>query len=301
MQPTLLTLAHRDRVTDYLRRFPPLISELTFTNLFVWRQGRPIWFLECADHLVFLTKPPAADGGWCGFGPPVGPGLSAAALRAALPDVREFIRLPEDTARALEREGLRVAAEEDQADYVYRRADLAELPGEKYHKKRNLIRQCLAAHECRYENITATTIPACLALVAQWCRSRQCERDPSLCHEYQAIQELFAHYEALNLIGGAIRVNGAIQALAVGEALSPDTAVCHFEKALPETHGLSQLINHWFAAFALQDFAFVNREQDLGLPGLRQAKESYHPHHRVWKYRARWPAGMQQCNMMNAE
>ena len=74
-----------------------------------------------------------------------------------------------------------------------------------------------------------------------------------------------------------------IQAFALGERLNKSTAVWHFEKALPEINGLSQLVNQWFAKECLAEFEFVNREQDLGIPGLRQAKESYYPDHLVEK------------------
>ncbi|MHB1014773.1 MAG: phosphatidylglycerol lysyltransferase domain-containing protein, partial [Desulfurivibrionaceae bacterium] len=71
----------------------------------------------------------------------------------------------------------------------------------------------------------------------------------------------------------------------VGEELNPSTAVCHFEKAMPQFHGLAQLINQWFAKNNLADFAYINREQDLGIPGLRKAKESYFPERLVEKVR----------------
>jgi hypothetical protein len=95
---------------------------------------------------------------------------------------------------------------------------------------------------------------------------------------------MFENFKELDLIGGAIRVDGVIQAFAIAEQLSPGVAVCHFEKALPGIQGLGQLINKWFALRGLKDFTFINREQDLGVPGLRQAKKSYHPHHLVEKY-----------------
>jgi len=66
--------------------------------------------------------------------------------------------------------------------------------------------------------------------------------------------------------------------------------VWHFEKAMPDIQGLGQLINQWFSLHSLRGFEFVNREQDLGIPGLRQAKESYFPHHMVEKFTALMPS-----------
>jgi hypothetical protein len=204
--------------------------------------------------------------------------------------VDAFLRISERTAAALREAGWRVEADDDNSDYVYLTADLAELKGEKYHKKRNLIQQCLASNDCRYEPLTPDGVSECREMQSRWCAARRCDLDPGLCREYSAIQETFEHYAELELIGGAIRIDGRIQAYAIAEEHGPGTAVWHFEKAMPEIRGLSQLINHWFSRFALSRFEFVNREQDLGIPGLRQAKQSYHPHHMVRKYRA-FPPG----------
>jgi hypothetical protein len=133
--------------------------------------------------------------------------------------------------------------------------------------------------------ITPETVPECLAMQDRWCAARDCKTEPGLCGEYQAIEETLNHYKELNLTGGAIRIEGNIEAFAVGEALNPSTAVCHFEKAMPQFQGLAQVVNQWFTKNNLGDFAYVNREQDLGISGLRKAKESYFPDHMVEKVR----------------
>ena len=87
-----------------------------------------------------------------------------------------------------------------------------------------------------------------------------------------------------SLIGGAVVVEGRIEAFAIGERLNPTTSVVHFEKANPELRGMYQLINQWFSRNELSEYSFVNREQDLGLEDLRKAKESYQPHHMARKF-----------------
>jgi hypothetical protein len=82
-----------------------------------------------------------------------------------------------------------------------------------------------------------------------------------------------------------VKVNGKVEAFTFGERLNHDTAVVHIEKANPEINGLYAVVNQLFCREVLSGFKFVNREQDLGLEGLRRAKESYHPHHMVEKYR----------------
>jgi len=84
-----------------------------------------------------------------------------------------------------------------------------------------------------------------------------------------------------------VTVSGVVKAFAIGEPLNDETAVCHFEKADPFMEGLSQLVNREFAARLFSGRRFINREQDLGEPGLRNAKLSYHPHELVRKFRAR--------------
>jgi hypothetical protein len=99
-----------------------------------------------------------------------------------------------------------------------------------------------------------------------------------------AIQEALTHFEALGLAGGAIEVEGKIAAFSIGELLNPDTAVIHIEIISPKYDGLSQLMNREFVKNELASYAFINREQDMGVPGLRRAKLSYQPHHLVEKY-----------------
>lgn len=282
----LLELRDRPLVNTYLRKFPPEVSELTFTNLFVWRGARPIWFIETRGALAFLTTShPQDQEPTVLFGPPLGDAPAFSLIARLNVHLTQMVRIPAAVARHLAERGLQIESDRDNADYVYRVADLAALKGRLFHKKRNLIAQCLAHHTCRYEEITARVIPECREMMARWCNIRSCALDPGLCGESQAIEEALARFQEFELIGGAVRVNGRIEAFAIGEALSPGTAVCHFEKAMPQVQGLSQVINQWFALYSLGSFEFVNREQDLGIPGLRQAKESYYPHHLVEKYR----------------
>jgi hypothetical protein len=289
-----LTLDDRLFVTEYLRRFPPVVSELTFTNLFAWRHSRPVWIDEFKESLLFFTE---TKTGLAIQGNPVGPASLAEIFREYPSRVAGADRFPKDKLPDVRPDGATVVEDRDNADYVYRREDLATLAGRHFTKKRNHINQCLAAYDCQYEMITEKTVPECLAMQNRWCAARDCKTEPGLCGEYRAIEETLLHYKELPLTGCAIRIAGNIEAFTVGEALNPSTAVCHFEKAMPQFHGLAQLINQWFAKENLGDFAFVNREQDLGIPGLRKAKESYFPDHLVEKVRIVLPgASMQRVN-----
>lgn len=280
---TLHSLSLNDRllVNDYLRRFPPRTSELTFTNLYAWRRTRPILIDIFKDSLIIFAE---TRTGRVILGKPLGPVSLVDVLGQYAGEITGAERFPKASIEELQLlPGARIVEDRDNADYVYRREDLAGLAGRNYTKKRNHIHQCLAAYPCRYERITPEILSECQAMQDRWCDARDCKAEPGLCGEYQAIEETLRCYHEFGLTGGAIRIDGAIEAFTIGEALNPSTAVCHFEKAMPQFQGLGQLINQWFAENNLADFTHINREQDLGIPGLRQSKESYYPVYLVEK------------------
>ncbi|MHC4481140.1 MAG: DUF2156 domain-containing protein [Planctomycetota bacterium] len=283
-----LEWSDRGRVVEHLRRFPPAISEHTFTNLYVWRFHRPIRLVEVEAALLFVGL---RDGRRRLFGPPVGP-IGAAELLEFLrqAEVESLERLPEAAADELRRAGLRVTPDRDNADYVYLRRDLAELDGRRYHAKKNLVNQCLSSYDCEYCEVTEANLDEAAEMVERWFAEREMDQSVGLAEEYWAIRETLDNYAGLGLRGGAVRIGGRIEALTIGQALSDDTAVVHFEKAIGAYTGLYQLINQWFCRHGLTQFEYVNREQDLGIPGLRRAKKSYQPHHMVDKCAARWEA-----------
>ena len=98
-----------------------------------------------------------------------------------------------------------------------------------------------------------------------------------MAEEEKAVKEALTHCEELKLIGGAIRVGGKIKAFAAGALINPETAVVHIEKADVEYPGIYAVVNQQFAAHVPAGVELINREEDLGLPGLRKAKRSYHP------------------------
>lgn len=288
-----LRLEDRALVRRYLEDRPPEISELTFSNLYVWRRPRPLFLAERNGSLLFLAAC-QEPGRYLLFGPPAGP-MGADQLATLLgAEIAGCLRLTSSWAEALAAlGGFEVQEDRDNADYVYRVEDLAGLAGRRYAKKRNLIKNCLEEHDCAYEPFTPALLPEVGDMLDRWCTARNCGEDPGLCHEYGAIRDMLERFFEWNLLGGAIRVDGRIEAFAVGEELAPDTAVCHFEKANHQVHGLGQLVNKWFAEHAAGGFSFINREQDLGIPGLRQAKLSYAPHLLVAKFTV-WPQAAPQ-------
>jgi hypothetical protein len=198
----------------------------------------------------------------------------------------KIARVPEALFAKVDWEGEGFIAELDraQSDYLYLTEDLIKLEGRKYHRKRNHIKQFKEKYFYEYIPLTPEWISECLRLETEWCDLRHCEAVPGLLNESIAIQEAFTHFDDLGMKGGAILINGKVEAFALGEPLSQDTVVIHIEKANSAYEGLYSLINQAFLENQWSGYTYVNREQDLGEEGLRKAKESYFPHHMINKY-----------------
>ena len=119
----------------------------------------------------------------------------------------------------------------------------------------------------------------------KWCILRRCEDDLDLLGEWDAVKEILNSYESLDVQGGVVTIENKVMAFTIGQMLNDDTAVVHIEKADPEIPGLYPVINQQFCENSWHDARYINREQDLGMPGLREAKLSYYPDHLVKKFR----------------
>ena len=135
--------------------------------------------------------------------------------------------------------------------------------------------------------LTADNINLAWDFVEHWCGQRNCETgvDDSLLCERQAICDALAQFAELDYKGLMISVDGRIVALTFGEMVNKDTVVVHVEKAFSEYRGLYPLINQEFQNYYWQDAKYVNREEDMGLDGLRAAKRSYYPEYMLKKYK----------------
>jgi uncharacterized protein len=269
------------------RARPPKISEFSFTNLFAWRLTHPVLLSRVDDTLLMWRGQP----GQGELLEPVGQldknGIKKAfAWSNCLGGENAFTKVSLESAQELASAWpeLQMTEDRDNADYLYRSADLIELEGRNYDGKRNLIKKFKAEVDARYLPMTSDLIAKCKALQDCWCEVRECSIHADLSAEDMAANVILDDWEVFNISGGVLLNDDKVIAFAVGEALSPGTAVVHVEKADPKFPGIYQTINQCFAADALRGFEFVNREQDLGVPGLRKAKLSYHPVDLVMKY-----------------
>lgn len=173
----------------------------------------------------------------------------------------------------------------DNFEYIYATQDLINLSGKKFRQKKNHLNY-FHTHYSNYEYlpIDEALFPACLAATNEW--FTQHEDSESLEDERIGIELMFKHWDTLNLTGGAIRLFGKIEAFTIGEMLNEDMALIHIEKANPEIRGIYQVINNDFVRHAWNHTQYINREEDMGIPGLRQAKEGYNPVKFAEKYDA---------------
>jgi len=183
--------------------------------------------------------------------------------------------------------------ERDLFDYVYDGASMRELKGRKNVKKRNHINYFKKEYEGRYEYrlLDEKDFDACLELVQEWTSNKEENNavDEEMEEELIGIKKLFENYSILKdkLKIAGIFIDGKLEAFTMGEYINPNMALIHIEKANPVIRGLYPFINQQFLVREFSDAEFVNREEDLGIEGLRKAKLSYHPVRFVEKYTVR--------------
>jgi hypothetical protein len=282
------SLEEKPLLEEAFINLPPVISEFTFTNLFIWRQAYQLKISRLKDFICLLSD----QGTHSFFFPPIGEGDRIECFRKMLQLLEKggispkIARVPESAIAQIDWDGtgMRADLDRDQSDYVYLIEDLIKLQGRKYHRKRNHIKQFKEKYAYEYLSLTAEWISECLRLETEWCDLRHCEVIPGLANESVAIKETLTHYDQLKVKGGAILIDGKLEAFTLGEPLNPETVVIHIEKANPAFEGLYPLINQAFLEKEWSEYLFVNREQDLGEEGLRKAKESYFPNHMIHKY-----------------
>lgn len=283
-----LSLEERSLFDLLFDRFPPSISEFTFTNLFIWRHAYQIKISRLQNFLCLFSE----KGKGSFFFPPIGDGDIVGCCQTLLQYMRErgippkIARVPESVVNQIDwnASGMVARFDRDQSDYVYLMQDLIELQGRKYHRKRNHIKQFKTKYSHQYLSLTPEWISECLRLETEWCDLRHCEAVPGLANESVAIKEAFTHLGQLTAKGGIIVIDGKVEAFTLGEPLNRETVVVHVEKANPAFEGLYPSIHQAFLEKEWSAYLYVNREQDLGEEGLRKAKESYFPHHMVNKH-----------------
>jgi len=252
------------------------ISEFSFANIYLFRKAHEYRITTLADGQIVIA---GRDGNDPFFMSPFG-----------LPDdgmVDELLRaygsmkaISEGQTLELQRRGYRVIEDRDNFDYLYLTEELAKLEGRKFHRKKNLVNAFIKNHSYEGKPLLEQYIPEALGVLEEWVSERGVPGD------YEAAREALERSEELALCGGIYYANSEPAGYSLGEEIGGGSMfVIHFEKALTRFKGLYQFVNMSFAAILPEKYMYINREQDLGNEGLRQAKLSYQPVGFVKKYR----------------
>jgi hypothetical protein len=273
-----IELEDRDIIQRAMDLFPSEVCELNFGNTFIWRNFDHPKATFIRDNLCLFCEPPDEP---AYFLQPMGAREIPETLRDCLAFAPRLSRIPAAFAARF-CPGFRCASDRNNFDYVYRSRDLIELKGKKFDGKRNRISKFVRDNDFHYLKLSPEHLEACRRLFEEWMEEKAVNGS-MISAQKDAIEQALTHFAALGLAGSAIEVGGNIEAFSIGEKLNRETAVIHIEIVNPRYDGLSQLLNRESIKNEWSGFPFINREQDLGIPGLRRAKMSYHPDHLVEK------------------
>lgn len=289
-------LSDKQKFNALFQAVNPQISDLTFSNLFMWRHMinfRVAWIggfaciLAIPRHYPPYVYAPVGDA----EGDPAG-------FARAVSETRELFEtngwrlrfrcVPKETVPLLTRLFGSCECEEDRDfyDYVYLASDLIGLGGKKFDGKRNHIKQFTRRYDSGYEKLTTAHIDDCLRIMYDRCVVNDCDclRGMEYACDRKPSSELLQNFGDLDCTGALIKVDGRYEAFTVGEALNRDTAVIYIEKANTALSGIYTYINQQFCEREWSAMTYINREEDEGVPGLRKAKLSYHPYRLIDKY-----------------
>ncbi|MBW2557586.1 MAG: DUF2156 domain-containing protein [Deltaproteobacteria bacterium] len=177
-------------------------------------------------------------------------------------------------------------------DYVYRTEDLASLVGSKYSKKRNLIKQFERNYSEKagtliIKTISPEDVPGCLEFLDKWCEERDCnvDRDEDLYCEWNATRNALHNINTLGFRSVMLSIDGMTQAFGIASQLTETMSALHFQKASAQFKGLYQFFDRECARRLFPGLEYINKESDMGVPGLIQTKHSYHPVMMVKSYK----------------
>lgn len=284
-------LSEKEAYEEILFAAPPRGCEYSFANLNLWGRQNIAFLHGCValfSHFYGKSVYPY----------PIGSGDKKAVIEAILHDAKmrgipcRFAGMTDTDREELEElfpEKFTYRTDRDTFDYVYAIDDLADLKGRKFQKKRNHVNKFRSLHP-DYEVVPLTPCNMAMAqhMINDWYRIRMKE-DPegNYLLENIALSRACSKYAELGMEGILLMDGGQVLAVTMGSRMSPDTFDIHFEKAREDVEGAYAAVNCEFARYLRLKYpeaAYLDREDDLGLEGLRKAKLSYNPHHLVSKH-----------------
>lgn len=277
-------LENMDIIRKYLRYNRYRGCDLCAANSVLWGEYYKTYFTVIRDTITFCRL---KDGRAVNFTFPMGKENIREAFDDLLAYFKEndlpvvFTNINEEMEQIIEGwypGRFETVYDRDYADYIYKAEKLADLKGKKLHGKRNHINRFIENYpDYEFSLIDDSNRESCMQLAKDWNQQKEGILEEDKDYEERALDFALTHMEKMGLVGGVLKVNGDVIAFTIGEPLTEDTFVVHFEKAYAEIQGAYPMINREFVRNCMQNFTYVNREEDLGLEGLRKAKLSYYP------------------------
>lgn len=288
------TLQDKELIDSYTKPWNLECSDLSFANLFIWGADGKMEYAE-KNHVlyikldfkgvpVFLWAPIPMYHAEVDYRQAVYDGIAYMKKIGVEPTFRsvwtpfrdkmleacpELFSMPTDIAW----------------DYVYTRESLATLKGKKLHGKRNHINKFLSKYpEYEYKKLDSSMIADCIGLYDQWIDEKSDEDAQEMADERRSVELALQNMDALGLTGGTIYIDGKLCAFTVGERLHPQMQLIHIEKGDTNYDGIFPIINQQYVLHECADVELINREEDMGIEGMRKAKRSYHPVKMIEKY-----------------
>ncbi|WP_297407002.1 phosphatidylglycerol lysyltransferase domain-containing protein [uncultured Cetobacterium sp.] len=281
MKWKVLTIEDRNIIQKFLKgRFET--SDMNFTNIFLWSKSENVKY-KIEDEILYFTGEYENDKYYlC----PVlqdesTENLIKAIEKLNLKNSEKIVFIPGEEGERLKL-NFKLLEKRDSYDYIYLQKDLSELVGRKFSSKKNKINKFIKMYNYTYEKISKDNIEELREFQKEWTKNRI--EDKIIVSENMGINAIFDNYETLELRGGLIRVDKEIVSYAFGEKLTDKMGVIHIEKGLAEYQGCYQMINKLVAKEEFSDVIYINREDDFGSSGLREAKLSYQPIKLLTKY-----------------
>ena len=289
-----ISIDQKNWLNEYLHRMDKRCCEYSYVNLYLWGRKR------VAELNGFLLLQAQFDRKSV-YLYPVGEGDIKGVLDAIIHDASVrgipccLSALTEADCRQVEAlypGAFQIYCDRDSYDYIYAIDDLADLRGRKFQKKRNHLNRFEQEHpDAQILPLDAQTMEAAYLLAQKWYEERTAiDPDGDYHLERIALERAFSHYGELGMEGVVLVELGNVMAFAMGSRLTGDTYDIHFEKALGASDGTYAAINRGFARYLREKYPevkWLNREDDMGIEGLRKAKLSYNPDHMVEKCWAR--------------
>jgi hypothetical protein len=278
-----VTIDDKDLFESYFLRYPQSIHVNTFASMFLWGAGRDHRYLEIDGHLVVCYQKKGQERKWYA---PIGPCPEKIILDVLSPSQGyRWTYIDEDLSVKLA-PSLPLAWDRDMCDYIYAASELRVLGGKKFSSKRNHLRHFQKSMSEKGANIEVIRLDSsmsteCLRVYEDWVEGKKPsvtkEEYADILDDWQAFRIGIHHYDQLDLMGIGVRVNGRLEAVAIGDMINEDTAGLLFSKANRSYSELTTVVLYEFIRALPSQFTFLNRAIDGGIQGLRVSKEKWHP------------------------